>query len=403
MARRLPIPLVAALAALLVSFLPASATADPLRPHPYFRDAGTLDWRTSLDEAAAAARSSGRLIFIEYGRRKCGNCRATVETILPSSTIKARVSALCVGLAAECDTPDPRVEALFARWLPTASILPFCALVTADLRWVDGWAGLIGTSDCLRRVAAAEPVCARWRAVAAATAPTCARSGKGAVVVPPPAPPPSSATGAARPVTSATPPAPAPLGRPAPFVSPTLAPPAPSAPEPSLDGGLGAPDEAGCDGEDGEMECKGGTCRLVRRAPAAPAEAPDAVESEPLAAPEAAQPLATAGEPAAPAEAPADAPPMGLAIAPTAPRQTMAHAPTGADWAVAREILARAVSAAGRDAYGEVIRLHGEAARLPVVAEPMVWNDLHARAEAWIRGRVAATVTPPGPRPASTR
>jgi hypothetical protein len=63
------------------------------------------------------------------------------------------------------------------------------------------------------------------------------------------------------------------------------------------------------------------------------------------------------------------------------------------------------VSAAGRESYGEVIRLHAEAARLPVIAEPLVWNDLHARAETWVRARVAATMipAPAGPRPASAR
>ncbi len=99
--------------------------------------------------------------------------------------------------------------------------------------------------------------------------------------------------------------------------------------------------------------------------------------------------------------APVAEPPAGLAIAPTAPRQALTHTATEADLAAAREILARAVSAASRGAYGDVIRLHADASRLPAIAEPLVWNDLHSRAEAWIRARVEST--PSGPRPASAR
>jgi hypothetical protein len=51
---------------------------------------------------------------------------------------------------------------------------------------VDGWAGLIGTSDCLRRVSAAEPVCARWRAVSAATTPRAPGEQDGVLALPRP-------------------------------------------------------------------------------------------------------------------------------------------------------------------------------------------------------------------------
>jgi len=399
MARRLVFPLVAAIAVGVVSLLPASATADPLRAHPYFQDSGTLDWSTTLDEATAAARSSGRLIFIEYGRKRCGNCKTIVERIIPAQGLKARMTALCVGLAAECDNPDPRVEALFAKWLPTATILPFCALVTADMRWVDGWAGLIGADDCARRVTVAEPVCARWRALAAATAPCASRGGNPTAAARPPAPPAFSAPTA--PLVSSRPtPAARPSNPPAPAKR------LPTAPTLSLGGPADGSD--GCGDEGGDMECEGGVCRIVRRPvpPQAPVPAPAPLAQTPPPPAPAPARLAQAALTAAPAakvaEAPATAPPAGLAIAPTAPRQARASAVTEADRTAAREILARAVSAAGRGAYGDVIRLHADAARLPVIAEPLVWNDLHSRAEAWVRNGVGSTA-PSGPRPASTR
>jgi hypothetical protein len=38
------------------------------RKHPHFDDRGTLDWHASFAEAQAAARASGRRLFIELGR-----------------------------------------------------------------------------------------------------------------------------------------------------------------------------------------------------------------------------------------------------------------------------------------------------------------------------------------------
>ena len=44
---------------------PAAAKA---AAHPHFNDGGTLSWTTKLADAQAAAKKSGKLIFIEYGR-----------------------------------------------------------------------------------------------------------------------------------------------------------------------------------------------------------------------------------------------------------------------------------------------------------------------------------------------
>ncbi len=38
------------------------------RPHPHFRDNGTLNWHTSWKDAFAAARAERKRIFIEFGR-----------------------------------------------------------------------------------------------------------------------------------------------------------------------------------------------------------------------------------------------------------------------------------------------------------------------------------------------
>lgn len=55
----------AAVALLAVSALAGEA---PKAGHPHFDDKGTLAWSTKLADAQAAAKATGKLIFIEYGR-----------------------------------------------------------------------------------------------------------------------------------------------------------------------------------------------------------------------------------------------------------------------------------------------------------------------------------------------
>jgi hypothetical protein len=134
-----------------------AAVSDPtVTAHPYFDDAGTLSWSEDVAKAQATARASNRLIFIEYGRKECRNCKVLVQRTLPMPAMKPRFASLCVGLAADCDHPDPRVEALFSRGLPNAQALPFAAFVTADLQWITGWAGGGSPEDVARHLALAE-------------------------------------------------------------------------------------------------------------------------------------------------------------------------------------------------------------------------------------------------------
>src|SRR5689334_15244711 len=93
---------VAAGFAVLGSLLAATpaAVAGPVRPHPYFDDKGTITWHEDLASAQAEARASSKVIFIEYGRRACGNCRVLVSRLMPSPTVSCRLKATCIGLAA---------------------------------------------------------------------------------------------------------------------------------------------------------------------------------------------------------------------------------------------------------------------------------------------------------------
>ena len=192
--------LLAATAATLLTLLACAtpeAHAGPSGSHPYFADSGTLAWSTDLAEAQAAARSTGKLVFIEYGRRACSNCRTLVSKYLPCPMLKTRFSDACVGLAADCDESDPRVDAIFKRGLPGACALPFVAFVSADLVWVTGWAGATTPSDIAEHLRVAETRRAKDAVARGATqkaapapmpsaAPACTTAPAAAVPVRPP-------------------------------------------------------------------------------------------------------------------------------------------------------------------------------------------------------------------------
>ena len=128
--------------ALLLGVISADqkASADGSR-HPYFNDSGTLRWYQSLRDAQRAAQREGKLIFVEYGRSRCSNCRKLAERILPDDSIRGRLQGIAIGLAADCDRPERAVYDLFQTYLPGARTLPFVAFLTPDGDWITGWAG----------------------------------------------------------------------------------------------------------------------------------------------------------------------------------------------------------------------------------------------------------------------
>jgi hypothetical protein len=148
-------PIALLLAAVLAALLAPAADAGP-SSHPYFDDGGTLAWYRSYDEAKAAAAAQGKVIFVEYGRRICGSCRALCSTVLPDPRVKGRLSRTAVGLAADCDRPDPRIRDLFQRYQPRARMLPLAAFLTADGRYITGFSGHCDATGFLAHLARAE-------------------------------------------------------------------------------------------------------------------------------------------------------------------------------------------------------------------------------------------------------
>lgn len=129
--------------ALLVCLPTVRADESPLGAHPHFDDQGAVRWARSFDEAKRAAATERKLLFVEYGRAACSNCRTLAERTLPHERVGPRLSELAVGFAAECDPPlrDDALVALFREHLPKAKTLPFVAMLNEKGEWIAGFSG----------------------------------------------------------------------------------------------------------------------------------------------------------------------------------------------------------------------------------------------------------------------
>jgi hypothetical protein len=119
--------------------------------HPHFDDRGTLEWHTRLQDALEQARREGKKVLIEFGREICGQCRAMVEGVVPHPQIAPLLQRGFVGLAADCDEPEPEVEALAAR-VEGAMLLPFVIFTDAAGNFLDGSSGPVHPATFKRRL-----------------------------------------------------------------------------------------------------------------------------------------------------------------------------------------------------------------------------------------------------------
>lgn len=84
-----------------------------------------------------------------------------MERTLPAADVKARIGALAVGLASDCDAPESDVAAILHANLPGATGLPFVAFLTADGAWVAGYSGSKDVTAFVKFLADAEASPAR--------------------------------------------------------------------------------------------------------------------------------------------------------------------------------------------------------------------------------------------------
>jgi thioredoxin-like negative regulator of GroEL len=128
---------------------PAAGPPAMASTHPHFDDKGALDWTTDLDVALQHARSQRRLVFVEYGREQCGQCRALVQSVIPRPEIAELLNGHFVPLAIDCDDAPDEVEELALK-LEDATMLPFVLIVDAQGQFVDGHSGAVDAAGLAR-------------------------------------------------------------------------------------------------------------------------------------------------------------------------------------------------------------------------------------------------------------
>ncbi|MEZ5976858.1 MAG: thioredoxin family protein [Planctomycetota bacterium] len=118
--------------------------------HPHFDDKGAVHWHTDLAEALREATADEKLVFIEYGRAKCTNCRALVQNVVPMEDVAKLLGERYVCLAADCDEGDDQIDSL-AMKLDGAEMLPFVIVTDARGQFLDGISGRV-SHDALMRL-----------------------------------------------------------------------------------------------------------------------------------------------------------------------------------------------------------------------------------------------------------
>ena len=115
-----------------------------------------FNWSSSLRQAQDSARAQGKLIFLEAGRKECGNCMFLKNEVIPSSNVNGELGSMSVGYYDDVDvTPYSDAFNLLQANVQGAGTLPLCGWVTADLRWVHGFWGRRDASKFQSEIAAA--------------------------------------------------------------------------------------------------------------------------------------------------------------------------------------------------------------------------------------------------------
>lgn len=117
--------------------------------HSHFDDSGAVNWFRTYAEAAAAARESGKYLFVECGRADCGSCRELIERVVPLPEIRDILRARFVCLAEDADRMSPEARGLASRLKPPR-MLPFILVADREGRWLGGHGGSIDAASLLR-------------------------------------------------------------------------------------------------------------------------------------------------------------------------------------------------------------------------------------------------------------
>ena len=115
--------------------------------HPYFDNHGAVSWFVDYEAAKAEARRTGKLLFIESGRRACVGCKELIETIVPQPDVAKILNEHFVCCSDDCDAMAPAVRSLLVKHLPRGRMLPFVLLTDSEARWLGGSSGSTTAED----------------------------------------------------------------------------------------------------------------------------------------------------------------------------------------------------------------------------------------------------------------
>ncbi len=122
--------------------------SDP-NSHPHFDDRGANHWFVTLEGGVDEAKRSGRLIFVEFGRKACTDCRTLVEVLLTDAQITNKLRTHFVTVAADADSDDPAILAL-AMQVKDATTLPYVMFSDAEGGLLHGFSGPTSVADLLQ-------------------------------------------------------------------------------------------------------------------------------------------------------------------------------------------------------------------------------------------------------------
>ncbi len=134
-----------------VAYPPAVTAPQPVVRQPAApRVAGGVQWYHDWNQASAAARAMGGVVFMMASRATCTQCHKVKDTVIPRH--QNILGGRCVGFVFDMSQKvggvyGGRYGAFLRRNLPYAQIMPLAGFVTPDMQWIDGFWGMPTDAD----------------------------------------------------------------------------------------------------------------------------------------------------------------------------------------------------------------------------------------------------------------
>lgn len=122
-----------------------------LPPHPYPGKAaltGGIAWKHTVEEGQQAARSSGKLIFINFTGVTCSNCRVMEGEVFPQQDVRREIEKFVpVELYTDRPTPEDAANAKLRDTLTQVATNPVYVVATPDLKVIKILQGLSSNQE----------------------------------------------------------------------------------------------------------------------------------------------------------------------------------------------------------------------------------------------------------------